>query len=63
MHTMKSKAASVSSFTCTIHTAGSIEPKSYPQVNPSRSDPGQRENKFKLNFLFSHFFVVPQKVL
>ena len=30
-------------------------------VNPSRLNPGRRE-KNKLN-LFSHFFVVPQKVL
>ena len=29
-------------------------------INPSRPGPGQREN-FK--FLFSHFFVVQQKVL
>ena len=28
--------------------------------NPSRPDPGQRE---KINFLFSHFFVLSQKVL
>ena len=30
--------------------------------NPSRPDPGQRE-KINLKFLFSHVFVVPQKVL
>ena len=32
------------------------------RINSSRPDPGQRE-KINLNFLFSHFFVVPQKVL
>ena len=32
------------------------------KVNPSRPDLRQRE-KFNLKFLFSHFFVVPQKVL
>ena len=31
-------------------------------VNPSRPDPGQRESIY-FKFLFSHFFVVPQKVL
>ena len=30
--------------------------------NPSCPDPGQRE-KINLKFLFSHFFLVPQKVL
>ena len=29
---------------------------------PSRPDPGQRE-KSNLKFLFSHFFVMPQKVI
>ena len=31
-------------------------------INPSRPNPGRREKK-SLKFLFSHFFVVPQKVL
>ena len=31
-------------------------------VNPSRPDTGRRE-KSKLKVIFSHFFVVPQKVL
>ena len=31
-------------------------------VNPSRPDAGRRE-KSKLKVIFSHFFVVPQKVL
>ena len=30
-------------------------------INPPRAAHGQRENQLK--FLFSHFFVVPQKVL
>ena len=29
--------------------------------NPTRHNPGQRQ-KINLKFLFSHFFVVPQKV-
>ena len=32
------------------------------EVNPSHPDPGRRE-KISLKFLFSHFFVVLQKVL
>ena len=31
-------------------------------LNPRRPNPGQRE-KLKSKFLFSHFFVVSQKVL
>ena len=31
-------------------------------VNPSRPNPGRRE-RLNLNFSFSYFFVVPQKVL
>ena len=36
--------------------------KSLLNLNPSCPNPGERE-KFNLKFLFSHFFVVPQKVL
>ena len=36
--------------------------KKYVNFNPSRPNYGRRE-KFKFNFSFSHFFVVPQKVL
>ena len=35
--------------------------KKLSHINTSRPNPGRREKKVK--FLFSHFFVVPQKVL
>ena len=39
-----------------------MKSQSFLGFNPSRSDPGQKE-KINFKFLFSHFFVVPQKVL
>ena len=38
-----------------------VQMSSSKHINSSRPDPGRRE-KFNLKFLFSNFFVVPQKV-
>ena len=39
-----------------------MKSQSFLGFNPSLSYPGQKE-KINFKFLFSHFFVVPQKVL